>query len=278
LTESKNINAFSQYEDAFLILINNYKLTIPPSGARGLFVRGLFVRGLLMNYKTVFIDLDDTLWDFHANAKSSLQEIYEERNLGQYFDSFDQYFNLYAKRNLELWEMYGKGTISKEALSLERFQHPLIQVGIDNASLAKEIGEQYLGLLPTRTMLMPFAKELLDYLFPKYPLTIVSNGFVEVQYKKLNSCHIGQYFAHIVLSEAAEALKPDKRIFEYAMRLNNATAAETIMIGDSYEADIKGAQNAGIDQIYYNPRINAAEINKPATYWVKSLEKIMELI
>jgi putative hydrolase of the HAD superfamily len=278
LTESKNINAFSQYEDAFLILINNYKLTIPPSGARGLFVRGLFVRGLLMNYKTVFIDLDDTLWDFHANAKSSLQEIYEERNLGQYFDSFDQYFNLYAKRNLELWEMYGKGTISKEALSLERFQHPLIQVGIDNASLAKEIGEQYLGLLPTRTMLMPFAKELLDYLFPKYPLTIVSNGFVEVQYKKLHSCHIEQYFAHIVLSEAAEALKPDKRIFEYAMRLNNATAAETIMIGDSYEADIKGAQNAGIDQIYYNPRIYAAEINKPATYWVKSLEKIMELI
>jgi YjjG family noncanonical pyrimidine nucleotidase len=278
LTESKNINAFSQYEDAFLILINNYKLTIPPSGARGLFVRGLFVRGLLMNYKTVFIDLDDTLWDFHANAKSSLQEIYEERNLGQYFDSFDQYFNFYAKRNLELWEMYGKGTISKEVLSLERFQHPLIQVGIDNAALAKEIGDQYLGLLPTRTMLVPFAKELLDYLFLKYPLTIVSNGFVEVQYKKLYSCHIEHYFAHVVLSEAAEALKPDKRIFEYALQLNNATASETIMIGDSYDVDIKGAQNADIDQIYYNPRINTADKNKPATYWVKSLEKIMELI
>ena len=229
-------------------------------------------------YKTVFIDLDDTLWDFHANAKSSLQEIYVERNLGQYFDSFDQYFNLYAKRNIELWEMYGKGTISKEALTLERFQHPLIQVGIDNAALAKDIGEQYLGLLPTRTMLVPFAKELLDYLYPKYPLTIVSNGFVEVQYKKLHSCHIEQYFAHVVLSEVAEALKPDKRIFEYAMRLNNATASETIMIGDSYEADIKGAQNADIDQIYYHPNQKPEDKEKQATYQVKSLREILDIL
>jgi YjjG family noncanonical pyrimidine nucleotidase len=229
-------------------------------------------------YKTVFIDLDDTLWDFHANAKSSLQEIYEERNLGQYFDSFDQYFNLYAKRNIELWEMYGKGTISKEALTLERFQHPLIQVGIDNAALAKEIGDQYLGLLPTRTMLVPFAKELLDYLFAKYPLTIVSNGFVEVQYKKLHSCNIGRYFTHVVLSEAAKALKPDKRIFEYALQLNNATAYETIMIGDSYEADIKGAKNADIDQIYYNPNQKPEDKEKQATYQVKSLREILDIL
>ena len=229
-------------------------------------------------YKTVFIDLDDTLWDFHANAKSSLQEIYLERNLGKYFDSFEQYFIFYAKRNIELWEMYGKGTISKEALSLERFQHPLIQVGVDNAPLAKEIGEQYLGLLPTRTMLVPYAKELLDYLHPKYPLTIVSNGFVEVQYKKLKSCHIDQYFAHVVLSEAANALKPDKRIFEYAMQLNGTKAAETIMVGDSFEADIVGAQNAGIDQIYYCPFPDNSKENKSSTFHVKSLEEIMNIL
>ena len=229
-------------------------------------------------YKTVFIDLDDTLWDFHANAKSSLQEIYLERNLEKYFDSFEQYFNFYAKRNIELWEMYGKGTISKEALSLERFQHPLIQVGVDNAPLAKEIGEQYLGLLPTRTMLVPYAKELLDYLYPKYPLTIVSNGFVEVQYKKLHSCHIDQYFTHVVLSEAAKALKPDKRIFEHALKLNAATASETIMIGDSYEADIVGAQNAGVDQIYYCPASNTTDNNNPSTFRVKRMEEIMNIL
>jgi len=229
-------------------------------------------------YKNVFIDLDDTLWDFHANAKSSLAEIYDRRNLGQFFDSFDQYFSIYAKRNIELWEEYGKGTISKAELSLERFSHPLIQVGVDNAPLAKEIGEEYLALLPSRTMLVPHAKELLDYLHPKYPLTIVSNGFVEVQYKKLNSCRLEQYFAHVVLSEAAQALKPDKRIFEYALQLNNANASETIMIGDSYEADIVGAQNASIDQIYFNPKLTQPDKNKPSTFQVNSLSEIMDIL
>ena len=229
-------------------------------------------------YKAVFIDLDDTLWDFHANAKSSLQEIYHIKNLGRFFDSFEQYFDIYAKRNIELWEEYGKGTISKEELSLERFRHPLIQVGIDNSPLAKEIGEEYLGMLPTRTMLVPYALELLEYLYPKYPLTILSNGFVEVQYKKLKSCHIEHYFSHVVLSEAAQALKPDKRIFEYALQLNSAAASETIMIGDSYEADIKGAQNAGIDQIYFNPRLDISNTDIQTTYLVKSLEEIIKII
>jgi putative hydrolase of the HAD superfamily len=125
-------------------------------------------------------------------------------------------------------------------------------------------------------MLVPFAKELLDYLYPKYPLTIVSNGFVEVQYKKLHSCRIEQYFSHVVLSEAAEALKPDKRIFEYALQLNNAIAAETIMIGDSYESDIRGARNAGIDQIYFNP--NPKEKDKTASYLVTNLKEIIDII
>jgi len=229
-------------------------------------------------YKYVFIDLDDTLWDFHANAKLSLQEVYEYRKLNQYFDSFDQFFKIYAKRNLELWELYGKGVISKEFLMVERFRHPLAFVGVDNDELAIQIGDQFLDILPTKTILIPFAKELLDYLYPKYPLTIISNGFVEVQYKKLRSANLEHYFTHVVLSEAAKALKPDKRIFEYALQLNNAIAAETIMIGDSYEADIRGAQNAGIDQIYFNTRYSTSDKDKASTYWVKGLEEIFSIL
>jgi putative hydrolase of the HAD superfamily len=231
-----------------------------------------------MSYSCVFIDLDDTLWDFHANAKSSLQEIYEEKNLNQYFDSFDQYFSIYAKRNVELWEQYGKGTISKQELSLERFLHPLIQVGVNNSILAKQIGDEYLELLPTRTALIPFAKELLEYLYPKYPLTIVSNGFIEVQYKKLHSCQIEHYFTHVVLSEAAKALKPDKRIFDFAMHLNNTSAPECIMIGDSYEADIIGGKNATIDQIYFDPKEKTLLGSFPATYHVKNLQEILDIL
>ena len=230
-----------------------------------------------MKYKYVFLDLDDTIWDFHANAKSSLQEIYELRQLNRYFDSFDQYFSVYAKRNLELWDLYGKGEITKEYLSLERFSHPLAKVGVQDADLALKIGKEYLEMLPTRTALVPYAKELLEYLAPKYPLTIVSNGFVEVQYRKLKSCQIEHYFSHVVLSEEAKALKPDKRIFEYALQLNNASAAETIMIGDSYEADIIGARNAGIDQVWFNPTVNEIDHNLVSSFIVRQLNEIPEI-
>jgi putative hydrolase of the HAD superfamily len=227
-------------------------------------------------YKHVFIDLDDTIWDFHANAKLSLQEVYENRNLNRYFEDFEHFFIIYAKRNLELWEMYGKGEISKEFLMVERFRHPLALMGVDNDELAIQIGDEFLDILPTKTMLVPYAIELLDYLFPKYSLTIISNGFVEVQYKKLRSTNIEHYFSHIVLSEAAGALKPDKRIFEYALELNNAIASETVMIGDSYAADIVGARNAGIDQVFLTQHHDSSQRN--ATYLVKSLDELIRIL
>ena len=124
---------------------------------------------------------------------------------------------------------------------------------------------------------MPHAIEMLDYLSAKYPLTIISNGFTEVQYKKIRSSNIGHYFSHMVLSEAAGALKPDKRIFEYAMQLNGCNnPKECIMIGDSYEADIIGAQNAGIDQVYYP--LHSSSENKKTTYRINSLRELKEIL
>jgi len=227
-------------------------------------------------YKYVFIDLDDTIWDFHANAKSSLKELYAEKRLDKYFDSFEQYFTIYAKRNHELWDLYGKGEVTKGYLSLERFHYPLMQVGVNDSKLALQIGKEYLDMLPTRTELTPYARELLEYLYPKYPLTIVSNGFIEVQYKKLRSADLEGYFSHVVLSEEANALKPDKRIFEHALKLNKATATETIMIGDNYEADIIGAQNAGIDQVWFRPQSDNAK-SSASTFMVKQLNEITEI-
>ena len=234
----------------------------PPLGVRG--------------YKHVFIDLDDTLWDFHANAQAALEEIYDNHQLYKHFDSFEHYFTMYAKRNLELWELYGKGEITKEFLNFERFSHPLVQVGAGNVEIAEQIGREFLEMLPTKTLLIPHAKELLDYLYPKYPLTIISNGFIEVQYKKLSSSNLEHYFTHIVLSEGAKALKPDKRIYEYAMQLNNTTASECLMIGDSYEADIVGARNAGIDQVWFNPYRNGK--TGEATYKAKALLDIFQIL
>lgn len=229
-------------------------------------------------YKYVFLDLDDTIWDFHANARLSLQDMFEDRKLYKYFTDFNEFFDIYAKKNIELWEAYGKGEITKEFLMAERFRYPLAKMGVDDLKLAEAIGIQYLDILPTKTTLMPYAEELLDYLYPKYPLTIISNGFVEVQYKKLKSTNIVRYFSHVVLSESAKALKPDKKIFEYALTLNNAKASEAIMLGDSYEADIKGAINANIDQIYY-PLQPITEENRPqCTHIINSLKDVISIL
>lgn len=228
-------------------------------------------------YKFVFIDLDDTLWDFHTNARISLEQMFNERNLKQFFENFDEFFRIYAKRNIELWEAYGKGEISKDFLMAERFRYPLSRMGVDDELLAEEIGHQYLDILPNQTALMPDAIEMLDYLKAKYTLTIISNGFTEVQYRKINSCGIRDYFAHVVLSEEAKALKPNPKIFEYALQLNGGLPHEAIMIGDSYEADIRGAQNAGIDQVYYPLNYQFKE-NQTATYRIKGLRDLLQIL
>lgn len=227
-------------------------------------------------YKHIFIDLDDTIWDFHANARSSLLEIYASRQLNRFFDSFEQYFGIYSKRNTELWEMYGRGEVTKDYLSRERFLYPLQQVGVEDEDMAMNIGKEYLDMLPTRTALVPHAKELLDYLSGKYVLTIVSNGFVEVQYRKMKSAGLEPYFTHVVLSEQAKALKPDKQIFEYALRLNDAALHEAIMIGDSLAADITGAKNTGIDYIWFNPDHKSPDQDVMAS--VSSLHSIIDLL
>lgn len=228
-------------------------------------------------YRFVFIDLDDTLWDFHTNARISLELMFNDRGLDHYFTDFDEFFRIYAKRNIELWEAYGKGEITQDFLKAERFRYPLAKMGVDDTELAEAIGHQYLDILPTQKVLMPGALEILNYLVEKYPLTLISNGFKETQHRKINSSGIGHYFDHIVLSEEAGALKPDPKIFEYAMQLNKARREECIMIGDSYAADIQGAINAGIDQVYY-PLEGKTKPHQPATFTIEQLSELREIL
>ena len=112
----------------------------------------------------------------------------------------------------------------------------------------------------------------------KYPLTVVTNGFVEVQYEKFEKSGLQDCFAHIVLSEEVGCQKPNPRIFEEALRRNGLAAAEVIMIGDSWNSDIQGAINAGIDQIWVKWNSGQSEPNKTATCEVSNLREIMELL
>ena len=249
----------------------------------------------MKQYKAVFIDWDDTIGDFVGAAKLALQDMYEKYNLSEYFASFEEFFLLYKPHNIELWDKYGKDLVTKEYLSFDRFFFPLMhgsrvgerlkvkgeRQGV--AALAEQLSEDFLNMTTARFSLLPGAKELVRYLAAKYPLTVVTNGFVEVQYEKFDKSGLRDCFAHIVLSEEVGCQKPNPRIFEEALRMNGLQADDVVMIGDLWNSDIQGAINAGIDQIWIRKNKEQGTksldtIEQTATYIVQSLSEVMEIL
>ena len=245
---------------------------------------------MMKKYKAVFLDWDDTIGDFLGAAKLALQDMYEKYNLSEYFASFEEFFLLYKPHNIELWDKYGKDLVTKEYLSFDRFFFPLMhgsRVGErlkvkgerqDVAALAEQLSEDFLNMTTARFSLLPGAEELVRYLAKKYPLTVVTNGFVEVQYEKFDKSGLRDSFAHIVLSEEVGCQKPNPRIFEEALRMNGLQAEEVVMIGDSWNSDIQGAINAGIDQIWIRKSQDPLPEGQTATYLVQSLSEVMEIL
>lgn len=207
-----------------------------------------------MAYRHLFFDLDHTLWDFEANSRQTLQHLYSSLELeSRGVDDFDRFHRQYLDHNERLWERYRKGFIKQEELRVKRMWLSLLDFKIADENLAKTLSIQFLELLPTRNQLFPHTREILEYLRnKKYQLHLITNGFEEVQHHKLQAAHLTAFFQHVITSEKANALKPQRAIFEYALSASGADIAESIMIGDSMEVDIKGAFDAGMDQIHVN--------------------------
>ena len=150
-------------------------------------------------------------------------------------------------------------------------------MGIEDKKQALAMNHDFLMRTTTKSRIIPGAKELLEYLHPRYRLFILSNGFREVQYKKLCSAGLERYFERLILSEDAQIQKPHKGIFDFALQQTHSLRTESLMIGDCWEADIVGAYQSGIDQIWLNPKDLPAEGFTP-TYTVKSLAEIQQLL
>ena len=228
-------------------------------------------------YKNIFIDLDDTLYDFSAASREAFKETYELLHYERYFDSFEHYMEIYTPYNLEMWRLYGEGKITKEELNRRRYSYPLETVGVNDQKLAAEFCREALGRIPTKGNLVSGATELLEYLRPKYRMYILSNGFVELQSCKMATAGIKRYFDDIILSEEIGVNKPRPELFEYALKKAGAKLEESIMIGDMFDTDIVGAANIGMDQIFFNPKQMTGTSFKP-TYEVRQLLEIKEIL
>jgi len=230
-----------------------------------------------MSYKHLFIDLDDTLWDIHRNGKECLEEIYRDYGYAEFYPSFEDYYRVYMPGNNHLWALYRQGEINKEELIVERFLVPLRAFGIDDPAYAKKLNDDFLERTTRKTRLIDGALELLEYLKPRYHMYILSNGFREVQYKKIENSGLMPYFDKIILSEDAGINKPHPDMFTYALKNTNSKRNQTIMIGDSWDADIVGAHNSRIAQIWLNPAGEAPQGFEP-TYTVRSLAEIKNIL
>ncbi len=232
-----------------------------------------------IKYRHLFFDLDHTLWDFEANARATLGELHQALNLEERgVNDFDLFHKNYLVHNERLWERYRNGQIKQEDLRIKRMSLSLLDFKIADEGLAKKMSTRFLDLLPTRTLIFPHTKEILNYLTDKgYLLHLITNGFEVTQHSKLKYSGLSHFFKEVITSEGSNSLKPNKEIFEFALKKTGALPAESIMIGDTIDVDILGAFNAGIDQVHVN-HITSEPVpfieKKLPTYTVYSLKEL----
>ncbi|MGY4383129.1 putative hydrolase of the HAD superfamily [Pedobacter sp. UYP24] len=225
--------------------------------------------------KHLFFDLDHTIWDFDKNAQETLNELYITYKLDDLgCSSAADFIVLYTENNHSLWRQYHLGEITKETLRAERFHRTFVQLGIPPESVPHQFEDDYVRLTPTKTNLFSGSEKVLNYLKQKYTLHIISNGFKESTLMKMSVSNLNPYFSNVIISEDVGVNKPNKRIFEYALEKAGATKTESIMIGDSVEADIRGAQDFGIKAIYFNPM----NLEKPndVLWQINHLEELLQ--
>ncbi len=231
-----------------------------------------------MKYKHLFFDLDHTLWDFESNAKLTLEELFHEFNLeSRGIDNFEKFYSTYTYHNERLWVRYRKGFIKREELRWKRMWLTLVDCKVGDEALARSLGNKFLDNLPSRTLLFPYAIEILQWLRDRgYELHLITNGFEVTQYSKLKYSGLDKFFTEVITSEASNSLKPHKEIFEYAFQKTGAIPSESLMLGDDIEADIIGAQKAGMDQVY----VNHKNIDPPVvpTYTIHTLKELEQIL
>lgn len=235
-------------------------------------------------YTHLFFDLDNTLWDFEENSRGAMKQTFSHFHLDAHV-RFDRFFDVYTHNNTQLWDDYRKGNLIQNELTRLRFLQTLSAFGIEGVC-PDEMNAIYLARMAEQEQLVSGAREVLDYLKLKgYHLFIVTNGFSEVQHKKMDVTGLSHYFSRVFISEEVKAPKPSREIFDYAIMSANARKKSSLMIGDDLDVDVAGALHAGIDAVWYQPALQdhnrTAEL-KPKTgqsvYPIQSLKELKALL
>lgn len=222
-----------------------------------------------MEINHVFFDLDHTLWDFETNSDNAFLEIFERHKM---LDSSEKFLTYYRPINHEYWRLYRNEKVTKAQLRYGRLKDTFDKINISvSDKQIDQLAHDYIDALPNYNELFEGAIDLLEYLKPKYELHIITNGFNEVQYRKMKASGLSPYFDKIITSEDAGVKKPNPVIFNYALDNTKADKKRSIMIGDNWEADVMGAINFGLDAIFFNPEA------QPVSPQIKSVQNLASI-
>ena len=229
------------------------------------------------NINYLFFDWDNTVWDFSANSKLAMIECYEKFHLEKHFGPIENFLPEYYVVNDGLWSDYRKLKITKEELIRTRFNQTFKNLGLDDFELSMKVNEAYLDATTYKKELVPGAEEMLKTLKSRgYKLYVITNGFLEVQKRKMRNSGKEQLFDMSIISDEAGALKPNRKFFDYAFEKTGAVPSETLVIGDDPEADIAGAVEYGLKCIYFNRKHKPCEYKVDAE--VADLKDIADLL
>ena len=229
-----------------------------------------------MKYSTIFIDLDDTLIDTLGDSLVNLRGLYNDYNLHRYFATVDDFLHVYSDNSRQLWGKYNKGEIDKDTLIKERFRNPFRNFADVDTDFLETMNTDFLGRMVRRPNHIDGAIEILEHLKPRYSIVVISNGFSELQYHKIENAGLSPYIDKVILSDEVGVNKPHPAIFEFALRSSEIDARSAVMVGDNIHTDISGAMNSNIDQLWFNPQKEEADIRP--TYTISALCEIKQIL
>jgi putative hydrolase of the HAD superfamily len=231
----------------------------------------------MRRYEDIFFDLDRTLWDFETNSRAALMQLFQTLKLDHYIADFEFFHSEYRKVNAAYWDDYAKGKVTKEALRIGRFRDALAKCGVHSENVASELANGYVQVSPYQTHLFPGTIDVLTALRElDLRLHIITNGFKEVQYIKLDNSGLRPFFEDILCSEDVGKNKPNPEIFHAALERTGANRSKSMMVGDDFQADVLGAERCGIRGILFDPQEIYAQ--RPEIERITAFDQLLPLI
>jgi len=223
----------------------------------------------MKNYQWILFDADETL--FHFDAFSGLQRMFSLFDMG--FTKED--YLVYQTTNQPLWIDYQNGKINAQQLQEQRFNAWVDKLKIS----ASEINTAFLNSMADICMPLDGAANLLNAIKGKSKMGIITNGFTEIQQKRLDRAGFNDHFELLVISEKVGFAKPHLAIFEHALDImGNPARDQVLMVGDTPESDILGGINAGLDTCWLNVDNKVLPKGITPKYQVSSLVELQQLL